>query len=306
MKKLICLMLTLVLALSLAACGCDHEWKNADCENPITCSLCGKTEGEALGHSWEDANCESPKTCSACGETEGEALGHSWGDANCENPMTCSVCGATEGEALGHDWKDATTEEPKTCATCGATEGERIITDARFHTADCEAVFGSWEYVIAVDGSMMGIEEFEGTVDIRCVFTFNADGTMNTHFSLADEAAYMEALADYTVKLMYAEFAALGLSAEEADATMKQAYGMSISEYVEATVAAMDISELYEEVDENYVYYVSGDVIYSADNWDAAMEENPFRLEDGKLVLFGASVEAMNLGVSEMSLSRVS
>jgi len=102
---------------------CQHTWTDATCTAPKTCSVCGATEGEALGHSWTDATCTAPKTCSVCGATEGEALGHSWTDATCTAPKTCSVCGATEGEALGHSWTDATCAAPKTCSACGTTEG---------------------------------------------------------------------------------------------------------------------------------------------------------------------------------------
>ena len=116
MKKMtICLTIVFML-FSLFGCGknnqnnnneepsteCTHIWKSATCENPKTCSLCSKTEGEALGHSWYAATCEKPKTCSLCSKTEGEALGHSWEAATCVNPKTCSVCGKTNGEPLGH------------------------------------------------------------------------------------------------------------------------------------------------------------------------------------------------------------
>jgi len=103
-----------------------HNWKDATCEAPKTCANCGKTEGNALEHSWKDATCEVPKTCANCGKTEGTALGHSWKDATCEVPKTCANCGKTEGTALGHNWKDATCEVPKTCATCGKTEGTAL------------------------------------------------------------------------------------------------------------------------------------------------------------------------------------
>ena len=68
------LVLTMVLAL-LAGCGCNHEWKDANCGAPKTCALCGLTEGEKTGaHTWEDATTEAPKTCSVCGLTEGERI----------------------------------------------------------------------------------------------------------------------------------------------------------------------------------------------------------------------------------------
>lgn len=47
---------------------------DATCETVKTCSVCNKTEGEALGHKWEDATTEAPKTCSVCEKTEGERI----------------------------------------------------------------------------------------------------------------------------------------------------------------------------------------------------------------------------------------
>ena len=112
-----------------------HDWSDATCTAPKTCSVCGATEGDALGHTWSDATCTDPKTCSVCGATEGDALGHTWADATCTGAKTCSVCGTTEGEALGHDWSDATCTGAKTCSVCGATEG-----DALGHTSDAGTV----------------------------------------------------------------------------------------------------------------------------------------------------------------------
>lgn len=74
MKRFFALVLTVVLCLSLAACGeCKHEWQEADCENPKTCSLCGEIEGEALGHDWQGGDCQNPQVCARCGK-EGETV----------------------------------------------------------------------------------------------------------------------------------------------------------------------------------------------------------------------------------------
>lgn len=50
MKRLISFVLMLTLVISLAACGCNHEWQEATCKTAKTCSLCGKTEGKAAEH----------------------------------------------------------------------------------------------------------------------------------------------------------------------------------------------------------------------------------------------------------------
>lgn len=124
-KKLFSLCLILCLISTLFTACCNHEWVEANCGAPKTCSLCGKTKGSPVGeHSWKDATCTDPKNCSVCGTTEGESLGHTWIAATCTEAKTCSVCDETEGNPLGHTWKDATCTEPKTCETCNITEGE--------------------------------------------------------------------------------------------------------------------------------------------------------------------------------------
>ena len=103
-----------------------HTWKPASCTEPETCSICGKTRGDALGHDWIAATCLEPETCSRCGATRGEAHGHDWAPTSCTQPATCRICGTTEGSPLGHDWADATCTEPKTCRVCGTTEGSAL------------------------------------------------------------------------------------------------------------------------------------------------------------------------------------
>ena len=125
---------TLYLA-EITETECQHEWAEATCTAPQTCTICGETEGEALGHKFADATCTTAKTCSVCNATEGEALGHKFADATCTAAKTCSVCNATEGEALGHKFADATCTAAKTCSVCNATEGEAL--GHKFADATC-------------------------------------------------------------------------------------------------------------------------------------------------------------------------
>ena len=63
----------------------------ADGSKHQECTRCGKkTETEtvkAKGHQWKSATCTDPKKCSVCGATEGAALGHT------TSMGTCSRCG---------------------------------------------------------------------------------------------------------------------------------------------------------------------------------------------------------------------
>lgn len=66
--------LLLVAVVMLAGCGHTHEWTEASCTAPKTCTGCGETEGEPLGHQLSEANYQSPAQCSVCGATEGSVL----------------------------------------------------------------------------------------------------------------------------------------------------------------------------------------------------------------------------------------
>lgn len=99
----------MMMALScvlLTGCHLKHEWLEATCTEPKTCTVGGETEGEALGHTWTEATCALPKTCSVCGETEGEPLGHgALTEANYQQAPVCTVCGETVGEPLTADFE---------------------------------------------------------------------------------------------------------------------------------------------------------------------------------------------------------
>ncbi len=119
MKKyglLLCLVAVLAV---LCACSCDHQWQEAHCAAPKTCTLCGKTQGDALVHNWQAALCESPKTCALCGKTKGEALGHDWAEATCVELRTCRQCGQTEGTYTAHRFAGVTCTDPGKCEVCG-------------------------------------------------------------------------------------------------------------------------------------------------------------------------------------------
>ncbi len=105
---------------------CQHQWAEATCMAPKTCTLCGEREGTLLSHNLVDATCTVAKTCTLCNQTWGEPLGHRWSAASCTVARACKTCGAVESEASGHTFADATCEKPKTCTLCSATEGEAL------------------------------------------------------------------------------------------------------------------------------------------------------------------------------------
>ncbi len=87
MKKTISILLLITMLLVFSSCGCKHEWADATCKTPKTCTLCGKAEGGVVeNHQWTEATCIAPKTCVFCGQTEGQALSvHKFVNDKCES-----------------------------------------------------------------------------------------------------------------------------------------------------------------------------------------------------------------------------
>ncbi len=314
LSALCVLVLLIALSAVMTGCSCKHEWKDATCDTPKTCtkcneaegealshkwadatcetaktcSLCQKTEGNALGHKWADATCETAKTCSVCNKTEGSALGHKWADATCETAKTCSNCKKTEGEALGHKWIDATTEAPKTCSVCSKTEGDRIITDPRFKTEACKALIGTWQGILRMKGSETGIEGFTGVLELAYTLNFGNDGSYKETLSIANKDAFTKALEDDYVAAFYAEFAKQGLNQAQADAAMKATYGMDVRGYSKYMVSAANWDTIYNTTVIG-VYYVANGLIYSGESWTAVLDSDTYAISGNTLTIASLS-----------------
>jgi len=154
-----------------------HEWKEATCTEPRTCTVCGITEGNVADHNFIDSvviiesTCTEEgiehKKCSVCGyvdETDVSIapLGHTFADgtvtkeSTCKDPgieeFVCEKCGYVKDEEIPptnnhtvEKWK--VTQKPTCtmegvqegkCAVCGETIQSKI--DKAEHTDDNEWV----------------------------------------------------------------------------------------------------------------------------------------------------------------------
>lgn len=90
--KKICFVISLMISMCLiASCtqrGCKHVWIEATCEQPKICSMCGKTEGSALGHGGGTPTCEHRAICTRCGNEYGGFAEHQYRNEE------CIICGA--------------------------------------------------------------------------------------------------------------------------------------------------------------------------------------------------------------------
>ncbi len=90
--------------ISLPIAIIEHDMMDATCEAPSTCSMCGLTEGEALGHTLADVEGLAPtcfedgytayKVCE-CGHTEGKEelpAAHQWSEEDANGTKNCPAC----------------------------------------------------------------------------------------------------------------------------------------------------------------------------------------------------------------------
>lgn len=119
-----------------------HHWHECTAEGcTLTAGTANSGKDGYAEHNWTAANCTTAKTCSICGKTEGSALGHDWADATCTAPKTCkrTGCTATDGSPLGHEWTtDWTIGDDQHWHKCNRT-GCTVINDAANHIPDRNA-----------------------------------------------------------------------------------------------------------------------------------------------------------------------
>ncbi|MBQ7345825.1 MAG: leucine-rich repeat protein, partial [Oscillospiraceae bacterium] len=200
-----------------------HSWQEATCDDPMTCSACGKTNGSALGHSYQAVVTEvgcltdgyTTYTCTTCGNSyRGDyvtATGHSWVDATCTQPMTCTACGKTNGDALGHSFSGgsctvcgevdpdySTVVQPTLALSYGTVSFEsEILYNIYFKASDLDSV---------VEMGMITFDEelTDGTIDdaVAVYSNYSTDGTL---YMVATDGIAAKNMADQMWFKIYAK-----------------------------------------------------------------------------------------------------
>lgn len=102
-KRLLSAVLVVLILANLTACSLIPKGENSTENNndvvPSSNESSEKVE-EVCEHQWIEATCTEPKTCSLCGITEGETLEHDFAPATVDSPKKCKVCGFEEGDSV--------------------------------------------------------------------------------------------------------------------------------------------------------------------------------------------------------------
>ena len=123
------LVIGIIIGISQCERECKHDWKEATCTEPKTCTKCGVTEGNRLWHDYV-GNCEEYGRCSRCGDTLPTKYSHRY-SGNCEEYGSCIDCGKTSPEVLEHKWNGNVHTGAISCSRC-----ENSITDKDISQTD--------------------------------------------------------------------------------------------------------------------------------------------------------------------------
>ena len=170
---------------------------------------------------------------------------------------------------------------PQTCTVCSSTEGERIITDLRFTTAATQHLYGQWEFQLSIPASAIVPTTLDGEVVFNNRFTFHNDGTAIHETGFADWESAKPYFVDYIILSTYMEYMMQGMDNPAAEADILEQYGMTMEEYAIACLDLMDVNGDMESV--SMVYYVEGDTLYMAYDWNEEMEVTTITLNGDTL-----------------------
>lgn len=234
-----------------------------------TCTSCGRTytyDRIPATHDWEEATCTEPKTCSACGATEGEANGHTE-VVDPAVPATCTEDGLTEGKhcsvcnevliaqetvpATGHNWSNGV------CTDCEEEQPEPAPSEPTETT-----IVNAWTADVVLAAADLMVSAPDAT--LRATFTFRDDGTATTTWEAIDLTALKLYFHQMFVNAYYACGYGAGFTTFEAieDACIAQ-NGMGVSEYMRNFINQYDFEAIFTPADTSGTYRISGDKLYT-------------------------------------------
>ena len=121
---------------------CDrdkHNYTEATCSSPRTCTNCGKVIGSPKEHNYVFVSCTTPYKCEWCGKEKEGIAGHDYTKETCTRGSYCRICGKDKSNSkpLGHHYAPATCLEASYCTRCGLTKGSALGHDFNIAKANC-------------------------------------------------------------------------------------------------------------------------------------------------------------------------
>ena len=183
MKKIFCLVLSIVLLASLVACKNEKDTSSNTSKNTsITQSEdTNLTDNKINKNNSSNANdttsTETPSSTTSTPTENSKSTPtntskpihtHNYSDATCTAPKKCS-CGATEGYALGHKWSNAVCMTQRICERCKITDKTIVSHDfSKYLCEKCGKIDPESNVFWGVNAFLANYGEPNGKGNINC------------------------------------------------------------------------------------------------------------------------------------------
>lgn len=192
---------------------------------------------------------------------------------------------------------DPNTQPPEpTVIDPTGVEPEVTYPNASFDPEACTQILGTWKTPVTLDGTLMNMPEFEGSVSFDVLFTFQNTGRYTIN---ADKTAVMEAittyenlLAQYMIDGFYARFTAEKKLEGMSEADIEKAWTEEQEEVargeVDTFLDAMALTTRFSAIITHGDYYVQAENLFLS-NGDGTYEAYTFTVRNGMLYFTGCS-----------------
>lgn len=190
----------------------------------------------------------------------------------------------------------APTQAPTTAPTVAPTQPTLAPTEPSypFDYDAAEALCNLWQTTLVMDDVQLGMPGLGKNFELTVYVEFDDTGMVYTY---VDKAHAEEVFSDffqqksvrsYVKDSCYAQLEQQGISRDEAEAAIQQAYGMSVEEYVDFLIETMRQSMDFSGMSASSHYYVENGQLYVLSVTGSDWEEYTFEAGEERLDITGA------------------
>lgn len=184
-------------------------------------------------------------------------------------------------------------EDPSEDPSSDATEGPTDPVVPAFDPEVAGSLIGTWKTNYIMTGEMLGDPSFSSQVSFPLAFTFDDQGNMSVGFlsSMLDNAiaTYTMALKTHNTNKIYQYYYDRGYNKAGADDAMRQNCGMSVEEYVQTLIDAINFTALFNAYSSSGSYSTDGSSLYLGWDSDSTGEIVTYSVAGNRLTFYSTN-----------------
>lgn len=160
-----------------------------------------------------------------------------------------------------------------------------------FDAEEADFLYGLWQSELTVDEDMLGLPGLGKSFKLTVYVEFDDLGMVYTYVDKTQaEEAFDKLFSNKNVRKFvknacYAQLEEQGLSKKEAEAAIKETYGMTMDQYVDFYIETVRDALDFEGMSARTHYYAEGNDLYVLSQSGEGWEEYAIKVENGKMTI---------------------